>query len=168
MDRKSDHGSLTFWSERINSGKRLFDETKGCLNLYQGITRPGPQDNWREHRPVSSHGREASRARRNCLLRASDQRKLWMRNARSTIFLQPKTEMAMRKKVLTVFVAPLMTALTLQAAAASEHHHTRTKARVVASERSRNSNALYAAPGDYSVPSYWSNRDEGAMSGAGH
>jgi hypothetical protein len=74
----------------------------------------------------------------------------------------------MRKKILTVFAVPLMAALTLQAAAASERHHARTKARTVASERLRNSNALYAAPGDYRVPSYWANRDEGAMSGAGH
>jgi hypothetical protein len=81
----------------------------------------------------------------------------------------------MRKKIITVFVLPLIAALAVQAAAASERHHRLTKARVVASERLRNSNAYFAAPrnhpvpsywaapGDDSVPSYWSNVDEGAM-----
>jgi hypothetical protein len=69
----------------------------------------------------------------------------------------------MRKKIFTLFVVPLMAALTVQAAAASGRHHARTKARAVASERLRNSNAYFAAPGDYSEPSYWSNVDEGAM-----
>jgi hypothetical protein len=85
-------------------------------------------------------------------------------------FSAPKLEMTMRKKILTVFFVPLIAALTVQAAAASERHHARTKAPAVASERLLNSNALYAAPGDYPVPSYWSNRDEGAMTSgpAGH
>jgi hypothetical protein len=51
-------------------------------------------------------------------------------------------EMTMRKKILTVLVVPLFAALTAQAAAASAHH------RVVASERWRNSNAFFAAPGN--------------------
>jgi hypothetical protein len=76
----------------------------------------------------------------------------------------------MRKKILTVFVVPLIAVLTVQAAAASGRHHTRTKARAVASERLRNSNAYYAAPSDTQGPSYLSNLDEGAMSSglAGH
>jgi hypothetical protein len=73
-------------------------------------------------------------------------------------------EMTMRKKILTILVVPLIAALIAQAAAASERHPTRTKARVVASERLRNSNAYYAAPVDTPLPSYWSNVDEGAMS----
>jgi hypothetical protein len=79
-------------------------------------------------------------------------------------------EMTMRKKILTAFVVPLITALTVQAAAASERHHGPAKARAVASERLRNSNAYYAAPSHTRVPSYWSNVDEGAMSSglAGH
>jgi hypothetical protein len=55
-------------------------------------------------------------------------------------------EMTMRKKILTVLVVPLIAALTAQAAAASEYHHTRTKGRAAAIERFRNRNA-YAAPG---------------------
>ena len=76
----------------------------------------------------------------------------------------------MRKKILTVFVVPLIAVLTVQAAAASGRHHTRTKARAVASERLWNSNAYYAAPSDTPVPPYLSNLDEGAMSSglAGH
>jgi hypothetical protein len=79
-------------------------------------------------------------------------------------------EMTMRKKILTAFVVPLVAALTVQAAAASERHHTRTKAGMAASERLRNSNAYCAAPSNAPVPSYWSNVDEGAMSSglAGH
>ena len=75
----------------------------------------------------------------------------------------------MRKTILTVVSASVIAALTAQAAAASEQHHTRTKGRTVASEQWRNSNA-YAAPRDIAVPSYWSNLDEGAMSSgmAGH
>jgi hypothetical protein len=51
-------------------------------------------------------------------------------------------EMTMRKKILAVLAVPLIAALTAQAAAASAHH------RVVASERWRNSNAYFAAPGN--------------------
>jgi hypothetical protein len=68
--------------------------------------------------------------------------------------------MTMRKKVLTVLVAPLICALTAQAAAASEHHHTPTKGRAVASEQFRNSNA-YAAPGDIAEQSYLQKRGRG-------
>jgi hypothetical protein len=77
-------------------------------------------------------------------------------------------EMTMRKKTLTILVVPLIGALTVQAAAASERYH-RTKGHTVASEQWRNSNA-YAAPRDITVPSYWSSLDEGAMASgiAGH
>jgi hypothetical protein len=55
----------------------------------------------------------------------------------------------MRKTILAVLV-PVIAAFTVQAAAAAQHHHARTKGRAVASERFRNSNA-YAAPGDVGV-----------------
>jgi CHASE3 domain sensor protein len=76
-------------------------------------------------------------------------------------------EMTMRKKILSVLVVTV--ALTAQAAAASEYHHTRTKARAVASEQLRNSNA-YAAPGDIAVQPNWTDEAEGAMTSgiAGH
>jgi hypothetical protein len=75
----------------------------------------------------------------------------------------------MRKKILTVLVVPLIAALTAQAAAASQHHLTRTKSRAVATEQFRNSNA-YAAPGDIAVQPNWSTYSEGAMTSglAGH
>jgi hypothetical protein len=78
-------------------------------------------------------------------------------------------EMIMRKTILTVLFIPVIAALTAQATAASEHHHTRTKNRAVASEQLRNSNA-YAAPGDIAVQSNLSDLDEGAMTSgiAGH
>jgi len=57
----------------------------------------------------------------------------------------------MQKKLITVLVFPLIAALTAQAAAASEHHHTRAKGRAVASEQWLNSNA-YAAGDDRSDP----------------
>ena len=86
----------------------------------------------------------------------------------SAILPQTKLEMTMRKKILTVLVAPLICALTAQAAAASEHHHTPT-GRAVASDQLRNSNA-YAAPGNIAEQSYLQNEDEGAMTSglAGH
>jgi hypothetical protein len=77
----------------------------------------------------------------------------------------------MRKKNLAVLVVAVIAALTVQAAAASGRHHTRTKVRTVASEGWRNSHAYYAAPSDAPVPSsYWSNADEAAMTSglAGH
>jgi hypothetical protein len=78
-------------------------------------------------------------------------------------------EMTMRKKILTVLFVPLIAALTAQAAAASEHHHTRTKDRTVAIERFRNSNA-FAAPGNIAAQPSLSSLDEGAMTSgmAGH
>lgn len=75
----------------------------------------------------------------------------------------------MRRKILTVLVVPLIAALTAQAAAATEHHHTQTKGRAVASEQFRNSNA-YAAPSNIAVQSDWPDYAEGAMTSglAGH
>lgn len=75
----------------------------------------------------------------------------------------------MQNKLLTILFIPLVAALTLQAAAASEHHHTRAKNRAVISERLRNSNA-YAAPADMAVQSYTADYSEGAMTSgiAGH
>jgi hypothetical protein len=75
----------------------------------------------------------------------------------------------MQKTFLTVLGVTLIAALTAQAAAASEHHHTRTKGHAVASEQLRNSNA-YAAPGDIAVQSNWSDYANGAMASgiAGH
>jgi hypothetical protein len=74
------------------------------------------------------------------------------------------------KKNSHVLVVPLIAALTAQAAATSEHHHTRAKGRVVASQQWRNSNAYYGAPGYIAVPSRLSGEDEGAMTSglAGH
>ena len=57
----------------------------------------------------------------------------------------------MQKRLIPVLVVPLIAALTAQAAAASEHHHTRIKDRAVASEQWLNSNA-YAAGVDRSDP----------------
>ena len=76
----------------------------------------------------------------------------------------------MRKKILTLLFVPLLAALTLQAAAASQRHPVRTKAPLAASERVRNSNAFYAEPGEYPAPSYWSGVADGAMGSglAGH
>jgi hypothetical protein len=88
---------------------------------------------------------------------------------RNPRFFRKKLEMAMRKRILIAVVVPLIAALTAQVAAASEYHHKRTKARAVASEQIRNSNA-YAAPADISGQSALSNLDESAMSSglAGH
>jgi hypothetical protein len=84
-------------------------------------------------------------------------------------FSANKMETKMRKKILTVLVVPLITAFTVQAAAASERHHTRTKGRPVSSEQFRNSNA-YAAPDYVAVPSRLQQLDEGMMASgpAGH
>ena len=57
----------------------------------------------------------------------------------------------MQKRLIPVLVVPLIAALTAQAAAASEHHHTRITHRAVASEQWLNSNA-YAAAVDRSDP----------------
>ena len=72
----------------------------------------------------------------------------------------------MRKAVLTVLGASLMAALTVQVAAAAEHHHTRKAAQVQASERFRNSNA-YAAPGNDTVQPDWSRYNGGMSAPAG-
>ena len=84
-------------------------------------------------------------------------------------FSANKMEMTMRKKMLTVLVVPLVAAFTLQAAAASERHHTRTKGYPVSSEQFRNSNA-YDAPGYVAEPSRLQQLDEGMMASgpAGH
>jgi hypothetical protein len=78
-------------------------------------------------------------------------------------------EMNMQKKFLTALFIPLVATLAAQAAAASEHHHTRANDSAVLSEQVRNSNA-YAAPGDFAVQSSLSDYDEGAMTSglAGH
>jgi hypothetical protein len=75
----------------------------------------------------------------------------------------------MPNKIITMLVVPLIAASIAQAAAASEHHHMRTKGRAVAIEQSRNSNA-YAAPRDIAVRSDWADDAEGAMTSgiAGH
>jgi hypothetical protein len=88
---------------------------------------------------------------------------------RNRDFSANKMEMTMRKKILTVLVVPLVATLTVQAAAASERHHTRTKGYPVSSEQFRNSNA-YAAPGYFAVPSRLQQLDEGMMASgpAGH
>jgi hypothetical protein len=78
-------------------------------------------------------------------------------------------EMTMRKKILAGLVVPLIAALTLQAAAASERHHTRTRGCPMTSEQFRNSNA-YAAPGYFASPSRLQELADGAMASgpAGH
>jgi hypothetical protein len=84
-------------------------------------------------------------------------------------FPRTKMEMTMRKKILMVLAVPIIAALTTQAVAASEHHHTRTKGHAVASEQLRNSNA-YAAPHNIAVHSDLPDYAEGAMTSgiAGH
>jgi hypothetical protein len=86
-------------------------------------------------------------------------------------------EMTMRKKTIALIVVPLISALSAQAAVASERHHARTKARPVACGQSQNSNAYYAAPGYFAGPSYFQedpsylrSEDNGAMASgpAGH
>jgi hypothetical protein len=78
-------------------------------------------------------------------------------------------EMTMQKKFLTALLIPLVGALTMQAAAASEHHHTRAKNRAAISEQVRDSNA-YAASADRAAKSDLSDYSEGAMTSgiAGH
>jgi len=67
------------------------------------------------------------------------------------------------KKLITALVVPLIAALTVQAAAASERHHTRTKSCPVASEQLLNSDA-YDAHGDVAAAeSYWQNYADGMM-----
>jgi hypothetical protein len=75
----------------------------------------------------------------------------------------------MRTTILKVIGATtLIASLTVQMAAAAEHHARRARAPVV--EQFRNSNA-YAAPGNVAVRSSgWSDETEGAMTSgiAGH
>jgi hypothetical protein len=75
----------------------------------------------------------------------------------------------MRKTILSVLGAAAVAALTVQTAAASEHHHARKIDRATASEQFRNSNA-YAAPATIAVePENWSGYSGGGMSApAGH
>jgi hypothetical protein len=98
------------------------------------------------------------------MIKSSNDRYLGVAESTNPDF-PPKQEMeiTMRKAILTVVSASVIATLTVQAAAASEHHYTRTKGRTVASEQWRNSNA-YAAPRDIAVPSYSSSLSEGAMS----
>jgi hypothetical protein len=78
-------------------------------------------------------------------------------------------EMTMLKKTLLSLVVLLLAALTVQAAMASEHHHTRAEGRAVAIGKLRNSNA-FAAPGSTAAQSDLSADDEDAMTSglAGH
>jgi hypothetical protein len=75
----------------------------------------------------------------------------------------------MRKTILTVVSASVIATLTAQAAAAaSEHHRTRTNGHAVATQQFRNSNA-YAAPSNFAVQRGWSGYDGAMGSGtAGH
>jgi hypothetical protein len=74
----------------------------------------------------------------------------------------------MRTTILKIIGATLITSLTVQMAAATEHHARRARAPAV--ERFRNSNA-YAAPGNIAGPAAgWSDEAEAAMTSgvAGH
>jgi hypothetical protein len=74
----------------------------------------------------------------------------------------------MRTTILNIIGATLIASLTVQMAAASEHHARRARAPAV--EQFRNSNA-YAAPGNIAGRSAgWSDQTEGAMTSgiAGH
>jgi hypothetical protein len=74
----------------------------------------------------------------------------------------------MRKTIFTVVSASVIAALTAQAAAASEHHRTRTNGHAVATAQFRNANA-YAAPSNFAVQPGWSGYDGAMGSGiAGH
>jgi hypothetical protein len=78
-------------------------------------------------------------------------------------------EMTMQRKFLTILFIPLVAAITVQAAAASEHHHMRAKNRAVISEQVRNSNA-YAVPADMPTQTDLQDYANGAMASgiAGH
>jgi hypothetical protein len=71
-------------------------------------------------------------------------------------------EMTMQKTIITVLVVPLVAALTIQGAAASEQHHTRTKGRAVACEQLPTSND-YAERVYIAADSYWQNYANGIM-----
>jgi hypothetical protein len=92
-------------------------------------------------------------------------------------FFANKMEMTMRKKMLTALVVSLISAFAVQAAAASERHHTRKKDWPVASEQYRNSydsNAYvtpnYGAAPFSAAPSRLQELDDGEMASgpAGH
>jgi hypothetical protein len=95
-------------------------------------------------------------------------RYLRQRKAQTATFRQ-KWEITMRKRILTVVSASVIAALTAQAAAAaSEHHRTRTNGHAVATQQFRNSNA-YAAPSNFAVQPGWSGYDGALGAGiAGH
>ena len=78
-------------------------------------------------------------------------------------------EMTMQRKFLTILFIPLVAAITVQAAAASEHHHMRAKNRGVISEQVRNSNA-YAVPAGMAAQTDLPDYANGAMASglAGH
>jgi hypothetical protein len=73
--------------------------------------------------------------------------------------------MTMRKTILTVLGASLIAAMTVQVAAAAEHHHTQKLVRVPTSAQFRNSNA-YAAAYDAVQPD-WSRYNGGMSAPAG-
>jgi hypothetical protein len=94
-------------------------------------------------------------------------------------FFANKMEMTMRKKMLTALVVSLISAFAVQAAAASERHHTRKKDWPVASEQYRNSNGYdrnayiapnYGAAPSSAAPSRLQELDDGEMASgpAGH
>jgi hypothetical protein len=80
-----------------------------------------------------------------------------------------KMEMKMHPKIITVLAVPMLAAIAAQAAAASDHRHTRMKERAMVCEQLRKSNA-YATPGDIVAQPDWSNYANGAMASgiAGH
>jgi hypothetical protein len=80
-----------------------------------------------------------------------------------------KMEMKMHLKIITVLAVPMLAAIAAQAAAASDHRHTRMKERAVVCEQLRKSNA-YATPGHIVAQPDWSSYANGAMASgiAGH
>ena len=72
----------------------------------------------------------------------------------------------MRKTILTILGASLIAALTVQVAAAAEHHHTQKAVRAPASAQFRNSNA-YAAPAYDAAQPDWSRYNGGMSAPAG-
>jgi hypothetical protein len=89
------------------------------------------------------------------------------RQTQAAFLLQnAQKEITMRKTVLTVLGASLIAALTVQVAAAAEHHHTRKVDRAPASAQFRNSNA-YEAPATVAVQPDWSRYSGGMSAPAG-
>jgi uncharacterized protein (DUF3084 family) len=72
----------------------------------------------------------------------------------------------MRKTILTILGASVLSALTVQTAVASEYHHARRIDRAPASEQFRSSNA-YAAPAYAAVQPDWSRYSGGMSAPAG-